>query len=111
MINERGSVLPITLILILIAIFAVGHAASSYVSQYRYISEIRQFYKKEIHQQLIAGKKAGNESLERDMFQNSHFAPESGNEVSAQNDRESGSIPFIEDEKKEERSLSNVKVK
>lgn len=107
MINERGSVLPITLILILIAIFAVGHAASSYVSQYRYISEIRQFYKKEIHQQLIAR----NESLERDIFQNSHFSPESGNEVSAQNDRESGSIPFIEDEKKEERSLSNVKVK
>lgn len=107
MINERGSVLPITLIIILIAIFAVGQAAFSYVSQYHYISEIRQFYKKEIHQQLIAEKRPANEPLERGMFENSHLAPESEDEISGLNHQHGGSKLLIESERKKERQLSD----
>lgn len=108
MINERGSVLPITLIIILIAIFAVGQAAFSYVSQYHYISEIRQFYKKEIHQQLIAEKRPANEPLESGMFENSHLAPESEDEmISGLNHQHGGSKLLIESERKKERQLSD----
>ncbi len=107
MINERGSVLPITLMIILIAILVVVHAASSYVSQYRYISEVRQFYKKEIHQQLIAEKRPANEALERGMSENSHLTPESEEEISGLNHRHGGNKPLIESERKKERQLSD----
>lgn len=44
------------MIITLIAMFTIGQASLSYVSQYHYLNEIRHYYEKEIRLQLVKGK-------------------------------------------------------
>ncbi|RST73805.1 hypothetical protein D4T97_013100 [Siminovitchia acidinfaciens] len=44
------------MIIILIAMFTLGQASLSYISQYNYLNEIGQYYEKEIQLQLVKGK-------------------------------------------------------
>ncbi|WP_186364653.1 hypothetical protein [Siminovitchia fortis] len=74
------------MIIILVAVFAVGRAAESYVSQYSYVNEIREFYKKEIRQQLVTGKQAAIEN--RMLKENSEPPAEEG--MKDQADRQDG---------------------
>lgn len=65
--NEQGSVFPITLILVLIAMFIAAQAAIVYVSQNQFTYEIRQYYEREIQQKLKEGPNVNiNESPGRE---------------------------------------------
>ncbi len=68
------------MIIILIAALAVGQAAMSFVSQYHYVNEIKQYYKKEIRQELVEGKRAviENRMLEEMSLIEEQFAHQDG---------------------------------
>lgn len=45
--NERGAVFPLTLIIVFIALLIASQAVFIFMSQYGYVTEIRNYYKQE----------------------------------------------------------------
>jgi hypothetical protein len=45
--NERGTVFPLTLLFLLIALLIAAQAVSIFVSQYGFVTEVRDYYKRE----------------------------------------------------------------
>ncbi|MFS0643998.1 hypothetical protein [Siminovitchia sp. 179-K 8D1 HS] len=45
--NERGAVFPLTLMIVLIALLIASQTVFIFMSQYGYLTEIRNFYKQE----------------------------------------------------------------
>lgn len=58
--NERGAVFPLTLMIVFIALLIASQAAFIFMTQYGYLTEIRNFYKQEGERLLHEAFPEGN---------------------------------------------------